>query len=55
MFDRATINPEHAPCILPKPEKFCLVTPLELRLHYPSKLNLGTPALKPEELLIDKK
>lgn len=55
MFERATINPEHASSILPKPENFYLVTSLELRLYYPTKLNLGTPALKPEKFLTDRK
>lgn len=34
-----------------KTENFFLLTPLELRVHHPNKLNFGTPASKPEVLL----
>jgi len=54
MFERATVNPEHASSMLPKPENLFLVTSLELRLRYPNNLNLGTSALKLAELLTDK-
>lgn len=55
MFESATINPEHAPSTLPKPKSFYLLTPLELRLHFPRKLSLGIPTLKPDKHLTDRK
>lgn len=55
MFERATISPDRASSLLPKPENFYLASPLELKLYFPNKLNLGTPAFNPEKLLTDKK
>lgn len=55
IFESATINPENAPSILPKSKSFYLLTPLELRLHFPKKLILGFPALKPDKCLTVRK
>lgn len=55
MFEMVTIYPEYISSILPKPKNFDWVTLLELRLHYPKKVNMGAPYLKSEKLLRDRK
>lgn len=55
MFEIVTIYPEYTSSILPKPKNFDRVTSVKLRLPYPKKANLGTPDLKSEKLLRERK